>query len=217
MLGLSLHPEGPATGQLNQGFPWFSLVPEQMLSWYPNSTHFLCVLFVGGATEMRPRRITREYGKLKGTRKKWGKSEKYESSYKNVKTSRWILTGLTLRNCGTGLCLYLDLFPSSCDRGRHLLCWTPKKELNSITSSYVATACQSASSSWCRAPLNFPWVKITLFLLRVGRPLWREDGSVICSAITHRIESRRTHNHQLPQPGKPGPLTHIPQEQGGQP
>jgi hypothetical protein len=30
-------PEGPATGQLDQGFQWFSLVPEQMLSWYPNS------------------------------------------------------------------------------------------------------------------------------------------------------------------------------------
>jgi hypothetical protein len=37
-LEVSLHPEGPATGQLNQGFPWFSLVPEQMLSWYQNST-----------------------------------------------------------------------------------------------------------------------------------------------------------------------------------
>jgi hypothetical protein len=30
-----LLPEGPATGQLDQGFPWFSLVPKQMLSWYP--------------------------------------------------------------------------------------------------------------------------------------------------------------------------------------
>jgi hypothetical protein len=37
-LEVSLHLEGPATGQLDQGFPWFSLVPEQMLSWYPNST-----------------------------------------------------------------------------------------------------------------------------------------------------------------------------------
>jgi hypothetical protein len=37
-LEVSLHPEGPATGQLDQGFQWFSLVPEQMLSWYPNST-----------------------------------------------------------------------------------------------------------------------------------------------------------------------------------
>jgi hypothetical protein len=37
-LVVSLHPEGPATGQLDQGFPWFSLIPEQMLSWYPNST-----------------------------------------------------------------------------------------------------------------------------------------------------------------------------------
>jgi hypothetical protein len=41
-LEASLHPEGPATGQLDQAFPWFSLVPEQMLSWYPNSTlHFM--------------------------------------------------------------------------------------------------------------------------------------------------------------------------------
>jgi hypothetical protein len=37
-LEVSLHPEGLATGQPDQGFPWFSLVPEQMLSWYPNST-----------------------------------------------------------------------------------------------------------------------------------------------------------------------------------
>jgi hypothetical protein len=28
----SLHPEGSATGQLDQGFLWFSLVPEQILS-----------------------------------------------------------------------------------------------------------------------------------------------------------------------------------------
>jgi hypothetical protein len=35
---VNLHPEGPSTGRLDKGFPWFSLVPEQMLSWYPNST-----------------------------------------------------------------------------------------------------------------------------------------------------------------------------------
>jgi hypothetical protein len=40
-LEVSLHPEGPATGQLDQDSPWFSLVPKQMLSWYPNST-LLC-------------------------------------------------------------------------------------------------------------------------------------------------------------------------------
>jgi hypothetical protein len=34
-LEVSLHPEGHATGQLNQVFPWFSSVLEQMLSWYP--------------------------------------------------------------------------------------------------------------------------------------------------------------------------------------
>jgi hypothetical protein len=31
-LEVSLHPEDPITGQLDKGFPWFSLVPEQMLS-----------------------------------------------------------------------------------------------------------------------------------------------------------------------------------------
>jgi hypothetical protein len=34
-----------------------------------------------------------------------------------------------------------------------------------------------------------------LFVL--GRPLWREDGSVICSAISQWWESRRTHKHTL--------------------
>jgi hypothetical protein len=36
-LEASQHPEGPAIGQLYQGFPWFSLVPEHMLIWYLNS------------------------------------------------------------------------------------------------------------------------------------------------------------------------------------
>jgi hypothetical protein len=31
-LEVSLHPDGPVTGQLSQGFPWFSFVQEQMLS-----------------------------------------------------------------------------------------------------------------------------------------------------------------------------------------
>jgi hypothetical protein len=41
-LEASLHPEGPVTDQLNQGFPWFSLVPEQTLSWYPNPRCTAC-------------------------------------------------------------------------------------------------------------------------------------------------------------------------------
>jgi hypothetical protein len=32
---------------------------------------------------------------------------------------------------------------------------------------------------------NFLSLTFTFFLLHVGRPLWLEDGSVICSAITH--------------------------------
>jgi hypothetical protein len=43
---VSLHPAGPATGQVSQGFPWFSSVLEQMLSWYPE---FHVVLHVSHA------------------------------------------------------------------------------------------------------------------------------------------------------------------------
>jgi hypothetical protein len=32
--------------------------------------------------------------------------------------------------------------------------------------------------------VTFIWVTITFFIFHVGRPLWREDGSVICSAMT---------------------------------
>jgi hypothetical protein len=82
------------------------------------------------------------------------------------------------------------------------------------------TVGQSVSMSWCQA---HSWTHdqiITSFLseiccpFSVGRPLWREDGSAVCSAITQWPESRRTHNHtllshlRLPQPGGPGsPIT----------
>jgi hypothetical protein len=58
-------------------------------------------------------------------------------------------------------------------------------------------------------------------LVSVGRPLWREDRSAVCSAITQWSESRRTRNHtllshlRLPQPGGPGSRIYIPQEQDG--
>jgi hypothetical protein len=58
-------------------------------------------------------------------------------------------------------------------------------------------------------------------LVSVGRPLWREDGSAICSVITQWSESRRTRSHtllshlRLSQPGGPGSRVYIPQEQGG--
>jgi hypothetical protein len=44
----------------------------------------------------------------------------------------------------------------------------------------------------------FPFYCRKIALLFVlGRPLWREDGSVFCSAICQRSESRRTQNHTL--------------------
>jgi hypothetical protein len=57
-------------------------------------------------------------------------------------------------------------------------------------------------------------------LVSVGRSLWREGGSAICSVITQWSEKLRTRNHtlpshlRLPQPGGPGSRIYIPQEQG---
>jgi hypothetical protein len=58
-------------------------------------------------------------------------------------------------------------------------------------------------------------------LVSVGRPLWQEHGSAICSVITQWSESCRTHNHtllshlRLLQPGEPGSHIYIPKEHGG--
>jgi hypothetical protein len=47
-------------------------------------------------------------------------------------------------------------------------------------------------------------------------PLWREDGSVVCSEVTRWFKSRRTHNHtllfrpRLPKPGGTGPWSLYP-------
>jgi hypothetical protein len=70
--------------------------------------------------------------------------------------------------------------------------------------SYFTTVSQSVSTFWCRAPFG----TCDQILLPVGmlvseicgfvsvvRPLWREDGSVICNAMTQWSESRRTRNH----------------------
>jgi hypothetical protein len=67
---------------------------------------------------------------------------------------------------------------------------------------------------------NILCLTITFFLLHVGRPLWREDRFIICRAITHWLESHKTHNHillshlRLSQPGGPGSRIYIPQERG---
>jgi hypothetical protein len=58
-------------------------------------------------------------------------------------------------------------------------------------------------------------------LISVGRPLWCQDGSAICSVITQWSESLRTRNHTLlshqrhHEPGGSGSHIYIPQEQGG--
>jgi hypothetical protein len=72
----------------------------------------------------------------------------------------------------------------------------------------VMTDGQSAYPSWCQAPIwdhdqnflfpFFCWTIALLFIL--GRSLWREDGSVVCSSICQWSVSRRTHNHILLSP-----------------
>jgi hypothetical protein len=58
-------------------------------------------------------------------------------------------------------------------------------------------------------------------LISARRPLWREDGSAVCSAVTHWSASRRAPNHtlvshlRLPEPRGPGSRIYIPQEHGG--
>jgi hypothetical protein len=89
---------------------------------------------------------------------------------------------------------------------------------------------RSVSMSWCRTPFGtcghilLPvgmLLSESCGLVSAGRPIWREDGSVICSAVTTWSESLRTRNHTLlshlwiPQPDGPGSRIYIPQEQGG--
>jgi hypothetical protein len=83
--------------------------------------------------------------------------------------------------------------------------------------------------SWCRAhsgtcdQILLPVGRLLSesYVVSVGRPLWWQDGSAVCSAITQWSESRRTRNHTLlshlrpPQLGGPGSRIYIPQEQGG--
>jgi hypothetical protein len=80
------------------------------------------------------------------------------------------------------------------------------------------TVSQSVSMFRCRAnsgtcdQMLLPVGRLlseTCSIVYVGRPLLREDGSAVCSAITQWSASHRTRNHtlfshlRLPQPGKP--------------
>jgi hypothetical protein len=81
-----------------------------------------------------------------------------------------------------------------------------------------------SSPLWDLWPDITPCLRVPVWKLRfvsVRRPLWREDASVVCIAITQWSESRRTANHtllshlRLPQPGGPCSHIYIPQQQGG--
>jgi hypothetical protein len=55
--------------------------------------------------------------------------------------------------------------------------------------SHIATDGQSVSKSWCRAPFgaydqifSYYYLTVSVLFFFVGRPLWREDGSVFCQS-----------------------------------
>jgi hypothetical protein len=121
--------------------------------------------------------------------------------------------------------LLLMKFKSLMPIHRHL--YTAREEVEVEVEVDFATDGQSAGSSWCREPLWCPWPDFnflifdTFFILHLGRPLWRENGSVFCFPNTQWSESRRIRYHillshlRLPQLGGPGPRIYIPQEQCG--
>jgi hypothetical protein len=41
-LAVSMQPEGPATDQLDQGFPWFSLIP----AWHKSSKKQITIIII---------------------------------------------------------------------------------------------------------------------------------------------------------------------------
>jgi hypothetical protein len=93
---------------------------------------------------------------------------------------------------------------------------------------------QSASLSWCRAPIWSPWPDFFFlsddwWFLDVGHPLWQEDGSVIylynCFwalpeqwlwvEVPQNSRPDFTVSFETPQLWGPGPHIYIPWEQGG--
>jgi hypothetical protein len=61
--------------------------------------------------------------------------------------------------------------------------------ISSQSHSYVTTDGQSASRSWCQVPIWGLWPYINYCLTYTvlsfgGRPLWREDGSVVCQSAS---------------------------------
>jgi hypothetical protein len=69
---------------------------------------------------------------------------------------------------------------------------TDSQSVSQSVSQYILVS--GAHDQILLSPL-FCW-KIAL-LFNSGRPLWREDGSVICSSICQWSELQRTHNHTL--------------------
>jgi hypothetical protein len=80
-----------------------------------------------------------------------------------------------------------------------------------LSQSYITTDGQSVSLSWYQAPIWGLWPDFsTVRPLRVfdmGRPLWREDGSVFYN-VQYTI-------HFTVSDLRPGPCIYIPQGQGG--
>jgi hypothetical protein len=107
------------------------------------------------------------------------------------------------------------------------------KSKQSQSQSYVTTDGQSASLSWCQAPIwglrpDFCYCQTLAGLLmwgalsdeRTGLPFTIAVGPRQCSHYWVRVPRDScpyftVSNSRLPQPGGPGPRIYIPEEQGG--
>jgi hypothetical protein len=127
----------------------------------------------------------------------------------------------------------------------HFLCWALPCRILRIGSlkvkvesqNYITTYCQSASLSWCQAPIWDPRSVFLFSLWLFFRQLWvcwcgapsLTRGRVcsfqflprIASAAFLRSESHGIHEHillsvflRLPQPGRPSSYIYFPQQQG---
>jgi hypothetical protein len=87
--------------------------------------------------------------------------------------------------------------PESCSRKYKLWTITLCSREIEVRVEVEVTLRLTVSQSVCLGLLFPSFCRKIALLFFLGRPLWREDGSVICNAICQWSESPRTHNHTL--------------------
>jgi hypothetical protein len=107
------------------------------------------------------------------------------------------------------LILLLQLFPLRflIQIGSMMIKWNCLNQIKFVLALFMSWVelMWSVFPSWCRTPFWGAWPDFSFnffcrtfaLLIVLEGPLWREDGTVICSAIYQWSESRRNHNRTL--------------------